>query len=126
MKAVILTGGLGTRLSEETAVRPKPMVEIEEVPIIWRIIQYLSYYKIKEFIVCAGYKSHVIKDFFLHLRFYNSDVRIDYRNGEIEFINGKDEEWKVTIVDSGRDTSTGGRPLSIRNHVQDDDFLMTH
>ncbi len=126
MKAVILAGGLGTRLSEETMVRPKPMVEIGDMPIVWHIMKHLSHYGIKEFIICAGYKSSLIRDFFLNFRFYHSDIQIDCQRGNVQLLTKELEEWKVTIVDSGIDTSTGGRLLSIKEYIKDEDFLMTY
>jgi len=126
MKAVILAGGLGTRISEETVVRPKPMVEVGGMPIIWHIMKYLSCYEINEFIICSGYKSMIIRDFFLNLHYYRNDITIDCSEGTVNFKHNEIEPWKVTIVDSGLNVATGGRLLSVRSYLGKDDFLMTY
>lgn len=126
MKAVILAGGLGTRLSEETYNKPKPMVEIGGFPIIVHIMRHLYMHGIKDFIICAGYKSHVIKDFFVNYQLYNSDVKIDFALGSVQYKNTKTEDWRVTVVDTGAQTQTGGRLKAVANLVDDDDFLFTY
>lgn len=126
MKAVILAGGLGTRISEETALRPKPMVEVGGMPIMWHIMKYLSYFEINEFIICSGYKSALIRDFFLNIRYYQRDITIDCREGSVNLNQREIDPWKVTIVDSGLNVATGGRLLSVRNYLEKDDFLMTY
>lgn len=125
MKAVILAGGLGTRLSEETHLKPKPMVEIDNKPIIWHIMKIYSYYGINEFIICAGYKAEVIKSYFHNYFLNNSDVTIDLKNNEIDYHGTSVEDWKVTIVDTGQDTMTGGRLNRVKKFI-DDDFCFTY
>ena len=126
MKAVILAGGLGTRISEETALRPKPMVEVGGMPIIWHIMKHLSCYDINEFIICSGYKSSLIRDFFLNIRYYQNDITINCREGTVSLEQKEVDPWKVTIVDSGLNVATGGRILSVRNYLENGDFLMTY
>jgi glucose-1-phosphate cytidylyltransferase len=109
MKAVILAGGLGSRLSEETSLKPKPMVEIGGRPILWHIMKIYSAYGINEFIVCLGYKGHVIKEFFANYFLYSSDVTVDLANNRLEFHHNNCEPWRVTMVDTGANTMTGGR-----------------
>jgi glucose-1-phosphate cytidylyltransferase len=126
LKAVILAGGMGTRISEETVVRPKPMVEIGGMPIIWHIMKYLSCYEIDEFIVCSGYKSSIIKDFFLNLRYYQSDLTINCNDGTVSVQDNDGDNWKVTIIDSGMDVATGGRILSAKKYLLNESFLLTY
>jgi glucose-1-phosphate cytidylyltransferase len=126
MKAVILAGGYGTRLSEETSVRPKPMVEIGGRPIIWHIMKMYSAHGIDEFIVCCGYKSEVIKEYFLGYTHLASDLTIDVATGKVEVHRPACEPWKVTLVDTGLDTMTGGRVLRIRDHLDDGPFCLTY
>ncbi len=109
MKAVILAGGLGTRLSEETTMRPKPMIEIGGRPILWHIMKIYSHYGINDFIICAGYKSHVIKDFFASYALHSSDVTFHMATGTVETHSNAGEDWRVTVIDTGEHTQTGGR-----------------
>lgn len=127
MKVVILAGGLGTRLSEETVTRPKPMVEIGGMPILWHIMKMYAYHGHKEFIVCCGYKSYVIKEYFANYARHVSDLRIDIGRDSIEFLNNKAEDWSVTLVETGIDTMTGGRLKRIRDFIGDDEaFCFTY
>lgn len=128
MKTVLLAGGFGSRISEESVYRPKPMIEIGGKPILWHIMKEYSYYGYREFIICAGYKQNVIKEWFANYFLYNSDVTFDYRNGadEIEIHEYRCEPWKVTVVDTGLHTMTGGRIKRIQKYVQDETFFMTY
>lgn len=128
MKVVILAGGYGTRISEESVFKPKPMVEIGDKPIIWHIMKEYAYYGFKEFIICAGYKQHMIKEWFSDYFIYSSDVTFDYTRGKSEVtIHHSDiEPWKVTIVDTGIDTMTGGRIKRIQKYINDEPFMMTY
>jgi len=125
MKAVILAGGLGTRLSEETALRPKPMVEIGGRPILWHIMKSYTAHGITDFIICLGYKGYLIKDFFANYATHMSNVTIDMRKGEIEVHEARHEPWRVTLIDTGENTLTGGRLKRVR-HLLDDTFCMTY
>ena len=128
MKVVILAGGFGTRISEESAFKPKPMIEIGEMPILWHIMKIYSHYGFNEFIICAGYKQHVIKEWFADYFLHTSDITFDYTNGKNEMIvhNKHIEPWKVTIVDTGLHTQTGGRVKRIQNYVEEKPFLLTY
>lgn len=126
MKAVILAGGFGTRLSEETHLRPKPMVEIGGMPIIYHIMNYLDKFGIKDFIVCCGYKSEIIKDYFVNFHVRNSDVQIDLATGTVEVLQKNSRDWNVTLVDTGLDAMTGGRLLSVKKFVGNAPFLFTY
>lgn len=126
MKVVILAGGLGTRLSEETEVRPKPMVEIGGKPILWHIMKIYSHYGFNDFIICLGYKGYVIKEYFLNYYMHQSDVKIDIRANTHEVINSVAEPWKVTLLDTGLETMTGGRLKKIRKYVKDETFFATY
>lgn len=127
MKAVLLAGGFGTRISEESEFKPKPMIEIGEKPILWHIMKEYSYHGINEFIICAGYKQHVIKEWFADYYLHNSDITFDYsKGGEMIVHNNIVEPWKVTIVDTGLNTMTGGRVKRIRKYVGDETFLLTY
>ncbi len=125
MKAVILAGGYGTRLAEETETRPKPMVEIGGKPILWHIMKLYSHYDVNEFIVCLGYKGYVIKEYFSNYLLHVSDVRYDFRNNSMEVLQRSAEPWQVTLVDTGPDTMTGGRLRRVR-HRLDDDVCFTY
>lgn len=125
MKAVILAGGLGTRLSEETAVRPKPMVEIGGLPILWHILKIYSHFGIDDFIICAGYRGHLISEWFDSYRLRTSDVTFDLGRSEREFLTGISENWRVTVVHTGDETMTGGRLKRVRDHL-DDTFCFTY
>lgn len=128
MKAVILAGGLGTRIAEETQIKPKPMIEIGDKPILWHIMKEYSYYGINEFIICAGYKQHIIKQWFADYFFNSSDVIFDYRNGKenAEIVCSQVEPWRVAVVDTGLNTMTGGRIKRIQKYVNNETFLMTY
>lgn len=126
MKAVILAGGLGTRLSEATHSIPKPMVEIGGKPIIWHIMKTYAEYGITEFIVCCGYKGYIIKEWFANYFLHTSDVTIDLKENSIEVLNSKTENWKVTLVDTGLNTMTGGRVKRIQKYVGEERFLLTY
>lgn len=128
MKVVILAGGLGTRISEESHLKPKPMIEIGERPILWHIMKLFSHYGHNEFIICAGYKQHVIKEWFADYFLHTSDVTFDFTGGSNEMIvhNHVAEPWKVTIIDTGLHTMTGGRIKRIRDYVGDEAFFMTY
>lgn len=128
MKVVLLAGGFGTRISEETQVKPKPMVEIGGKPILWHIMKEYSYYGYNEFIICAGYKQHIIKEWFANYFLYNSNVTFDFTKGKDSmFIHDQFcEPWKVTVVDTGLNTMTGGRLKKIQPYVQDETFMMTY
>lgn len=127
MKVVILAGGYGTRISEETVVKPKPMVEIGGRPILWHIMKTYSYYGFDEFIICAGYKQNVIKEWFSNYFINTTDVTFDFREGNsIVICEQHSEPWKVTVVDTGQDTMTGGRVRRIKEYVGDDTFMLTY
>lgn len=126
VKAVILAGGLGSRLGEETALRPKPMVEIGRRPILWHIMRIYYSYGIDEFVICLGYKGYVIKEFFANYFLHNSDVVIDTRQDVIEPIGSPNENWKVWLIDTGAETMTGGRIKRILPYVGDEPFCMTY
>ena len=127
MKAVILAGGLGTRLSEETGLRPKPMVEIGGRPILWHIMKIYSHYGVNEFVVCCGYKGYVIKEYFANYFLHMSDVTFDLQNNAMTVHQSVAEPWKVTLVDTGDGTGTGGRLRRVRQYLEGDDaFCMTY
>ena len=126
MKAVILAGGLGTRLSEETSSRPKPMVEIGGKPILWHIMKIYLAAGISEFIVCLGYKGYYVKEYFSNYFLHLNDVTIDVGNNKVDLHTQRGEAWKVTLVDTGADTMTGGRLKRVREHVGDETFCMTY
>lgn len=127
MKVVILAGGLGTRLSEETVSRPKPLVEIGGQPVLWHIMKMLSARGFHEFIICAGYKGHMIKDYFSNYLIRNSNITVDMRNGRVGFETMQAEPWSVTIVDTGEATMTGGRIKRVLRYLGDDpEFIMTY
>lgn len=126
MKAVILAGGYGTRLSEETTVRPKPMVEIGEKPILWHIMKIYSAYGIDEFIICCGYKGHIIKQYFANYFLQMSDITFDMKNNNTEVHQNCTEPWKVTLVDTGENTMTGGRLKKVRDHIGKESFCFTY
>ncbi len=126
MKAVILAGGLGARLSEETAVRPKPMVEIGGRPILWHILKIYSSHGINEFIICCGYKGEVIKEYFANYYRNSADITFDLRHNEMEVHRCEAEPWRVTLVDTGDRTMTGGRLKRIRDHLDDGSFCLTY
>ena len=127
MKAIILAGGLGSRLSEETSLRPKPMVEIGGRPILWHIMKIYSHYGIHEFIVCLGYKGYVVKEFFSNYFLHASDVTIDLLNNKVEMHRNTSEPWRVTLVDTGANTMTGGRLKRVLPYVENEEaFCFTY
>ena len=127
MKVVLLAGGAGTRISEESAFRPKPMIEIGGMPIIWHIMKEYSYYGFHEFIICAGYKQHMIKEWFADYYLHTSDITFDFSNGnDIIIHDRKTEPWKVTVVDTGLETMTGGRIKRVQKYIGDETFFMTY
>lgn len=126
MKAVILAGGLGTRLSEETAVKPKPMVEIGGMPILWHIMKIYSHYGINDFVICCGYKGYVIKEYFANYAMHNSNVTFDFRSDAVEIHSSQAEPWKVTLVDTGHATMTGGRVRRVAPFIGNEDFCLTY
>ena len=126
MKVVILAGGLGTRLSEETALKPKPMVEIGERPILWHIMKSYSHYGFSDFVVCLGYKGYVIKEYFSNYFLHMSDVTFDMRDNSMVVHQNAAEPWRVTLVDTGPETQTGGRIKRIGEYVHDDTFMLTY
>lgn len=128
MKVIILAGGLGTRISEESQSKPKPMVEIGGKPILWHIMKEYSYYGFNEFIICAGYKQHIIKKYFADYFLYNSDVTFDFTRGinNIKIHNQYCEPWEVTVVDTGFGTMTGGRIKRVQKYIGDEPFMMTY
>jgi glucose-1-phosphate cytidylyltransferase len=125
MKAVILAGGLGTRLSEETVLKPKPMVEIGDKPILWHIMKIYSHYGVKDFVVCLGYKGYMIKEWFANYFLHNSDVTIEIKNNKMTVHNTNVDDWKITLVDTGEKTQTGGRVKRIQKYV-DSTFMLTY
>ncbi|MDA9762918.1 glucose-1-phosphate cytidylyltransferase [Gammaproteobacteria bacterium] len=126
MKAVILAGGFGTRLSEATDLIPKPMVEVDGKPILWHIMKIYSSYGYNEFIVLLGYKGYVIKEYFANYFLHQSDVEINLKNNSIEILNSSSEPWKITLVDTGQNTMTGGRIKRVQNLVGDEPFFLTY
>ncbi|MFN5235847.1 MAG: glucose-1-phosphate cytidylyltransferase, partial [Bacteroidota bacterium] len=127
MKAVILAGGLGTRLSEETLIRPKPMVEIGGRPILWHIMKMYSHHGVNDFIICCGYKGYMIKEYFSNYYLHNSDITFDMKSNTMDVHQRHSEHWRVTLVDTGEKTMTGGRLKRIADYVKDDEyFCMTY
>ena len=126
MKVVILAGGFGTRLSEETGVRPKPLVKIGEMPIIWHIMKMYSSYGYNEFIICCGYKGYMIKEFFANYYLKSSDVTFDLENNKMELHKSKVEPWKVTLVDTGENSMTGGRVKRVQDYIGNEAFFLTY
>ena len=126
MKAVILAGGMGTRISEETALRPKPMVEIGGKPILWHILKIYSAHGINDFVICLGYKGYMVKEYFANYFLHMSDVTFDMANNKMEVHSAHSEPWKVTLVDTGDETMTGGRLKRIKPYLGDEDFCFTY
>ncbi|MDC3035197.1 glucose-1-phosphate cytidylyltransferase [Prochlorococcus sp. AH-716-P05] len=126
MKAVILAGGLGSRISEETVHKPKPMIEIGGKPILWHILKIYSNYGINEFIICCGYKGYVIKEYFANYFLHNSDVTLDLRENKMKVHLQKSEPWKITLIDTGEETMTGGRLKRVREHIGEETFCFTY
>jgi glucose-1-phosphate cytidylyltransferase len=125
MKVLILAGGLGSRLSEETTLKPKPMVEIGGKPIIWHIMKIYSYYGFNEFIILLGYKGYMIKEYFANYFLHQSDVTIDMTTNSMEVHNNKAEPWKITLIDTGLNSMTGGRIKRAKNYINNESFLLT-
>ncbi len=123
MKVVILAGGFGTRISEESMYKPKPMIDIGDRPILWHIMKLYSYYGFNEFVICAGYKQHVIKEWFADYYLHNTDVTFDLMLNSMAVHNNYSEPWKVTIVDTGLNTMTGGRIKRIKKYIGNETFL---
>ncbi|MCP4659381.1 MAG: glucose-1-phosphate cytidylyltransferase [bacterium] len=126
MKTVILAGGRGTRLAEETTIRPKPMVEIGGKPILWHIMKIYSHYGIHDFIICCGYKGYMIKEYFANYFLHNSDVTFDMINNDMTVHQNTSEPWRVTLVDTGDKSATGGRLRRVRSYLGDEDFCFTY
>lgn len=126
MKAVILAGGLGTRLSEETIIKPKPMVEIGGMPILWHIMKIYSAYGVNDFIICLGYKGYLIKEYFANYFLHMSDVTFDITNNRMSVHQVSAEPWRVTLIDTGENTMTGGRLKRVTDFIGEDDFCFTY
>ena len=126
MKVVILAGGFGTRISEESHLKPKPMIEIGEKPILWHIMKHYSQYGYNEFVICLGYKQYVVKEFFADYFLHTSDVTFDLANNSMKVHNNYAEPWKVTLIDTGLHTMTGGRVKRIREYVGNEPFMLTY
>lgn len=126
MKVVILAGGYGTRLAEETGVKPKPMVEIGDRPILWHIMKIYSQHGLNDFVICLGYKGHIIKQYFATYSLHMSDVTFDLQNNSMQVHQNGTEPWKVTLVDTGEKTMTGGRLKRVRHHIGDETFCVTY
>ncbi len=126
MKTVILAGGYGTRLTEETMIKPKPMVEIGDQPILWHIMKIYTVFGINDFIICCGYKGHIIKEYFANYLLHRADVTIDLHNNKTHIHHNGAEPWKVTLVDTGDATMTGGRLKRVRNYIGENTFCCTY
>lgn len=126
MKVVLLAGGYGTRISEESALRPKPMIEIGERPILWHIMKIFSSYGFQDFIICLGYKQYLVKEYFADYFLHSSDITIDLAKNEMTVHNNFSEPWKVTLVDTGLNTMTGGRIKRVKEYIGDEPFFMTY
>ncbi len=126
MKVVILAGGYGTRISEESGVRPKPMVEVGNKPILWHIMKIYSHYGLNEFVICLGYKGYVLKEYFANYFLHESDVTFDMVNNKMDVHRKNVEPWKVTLVDTGQNTMTGGRIKKVKDYIDDETFCLTY
>lgn len=126
MKVVILAGGFGTRISEESKFRPKPMIEIGGRPILWHIMKYYSGFGFNEFIICCGYKGEMIKEYFMNYQSYNSDFTVELKNSTVTIHKMPSEDWKVTLVDTGLNTMTGGRIKQIESYIDGEEFMVTY
>jgi glucose-1-phosphate cytidylyltransferase len=126
MKVVLLAGGLGTRLSEETVLKPKPMVEIGGMPILWHIMKIYAAHGFNDFVVCLGYKGYVVKEYFANYFLHKSDVTIDMSNNSIKVHDSQAEPWKITLVDTGNESMTGGRIKRVQSHVGNEPFMLTY
>ena len=126
MKVMLLAGGFGTRLSEETGLRPKPMVEIGGKPILWHIMKMYSKYEFNDFVILLGYKGYYIKEYFTNYFLHQSDVTIDIKNNKVEVLNNSSEPWKITLIDTGTNTMTGGRIKRVQDFVGNEPFMLTY
>lgn len=126
MKVVVLAGGFGTRISEESHLKPKPMIEIGDKPILWHIMKYYSTFGFNEFIICLGYKQYMVKEYFADYFLHTSDIEFDLSKNEMKVLNKKSEDWKVTLIDTGLNTMTGGRIKRVLKYIDEDDFLLTY
>lgn len=126
MKAVILAGGFGTRISEESLLKPKPMIEIGGKPILWHIMKMYSAHKVNEFIICCGYKGYVIKEYFANYFIHNSDITFDVQKNQMSIHQNSTEPWKVTVVDTGEETMTGGRLRRVSRYIENEEFCFTY
>lgn len=126
MKVVVFAGGFGTRLSEETGARPKPMVEIGQHPILWHIMKLYSHYGLKDFVILGGYKVEYIKNYFMSFKAANTDFTIDLSSGKVDWLEARHEDWRVTVLDTGLNSMTGGRLLRARDHLRDETFCLTY
>lgn len=127
VKTVILAGGFGTRLSEETQLKPKPMVEIGGKPILWHIMKIYSHYNFNEFIICCGYKGNLIKEYFANYYLYTNDITFNMKNNQVDIHSQKTEPWKITLIDTGEDTLTGGRLARVKDYLDEDEpFFFTY
>ena len=126
MKTVILAGGYGTRISEETHLRPKPMIEIGGKPILWHIMKLFSFYGLHEFIICLGYKGYLIKEYFSNYYLHTSDVTFDMRENKTKIHQNKAEPWRITLVETGEETMTGGRLRRVAPYLDEDDFCFSY
>lgn len=126
MKVALLAGGLGTRISEESSVKPKPMVEIGGFPVLWHIMSYYSFYGFNEFIICLGYKGYVVKEYFANYFLHNSDVTIDLERNTFEYHHSYSKKWKITLVETGAETMTGGRIKRIKKYTDNKPFMFTY
>jgi glucose-1-phosphate cytidylyltransferase len=126
MKAVILAGGYGTRISEETYSKPKPMIEIGGMPLLWHIMKIYSTFGIDDFIICCGYKGYMIKEYFVNYSLHNSDITLDLKENKMEIYHKSVEPWKITLVDTGLDTMTGGRLKKVKKYLGDETFCFTY
>src|ERR1700712_1539509 len=126
MKVVIFAGGMGTRISEESHLKPKPMIEIGGKPILWHIMKIYSSFGYNDFIICLGYKGYIIKEYFINYFYHNSNVTIELQNNKIQVHNSDAESFKVTLVDTGLDTKTAGRLQQVKPYIGDEDFMLTY
>lgn len=126
MKVVILAGGRGTRISEESVVKPKPMVEIGDNPVLWHIMKIYSYYGFDDFVICCGYKGHMIKEYFMDYYIHQSDITVNLEDHSIQIHKSKAEPWKITMVNTGLDTNTAGRVLKVRKYLKEEPFMLTY
>lgn len=126
MKVVIFAGGLGTRISEETDARPKPMVEIGEKPMIWHIMKIYSHFGFNDFIICLGYKGYIIKEYFMHYFLHSSDITIELKNNKVQIHNTSSEAFTVTLVETGLETKTAGRLKQVQKYIGNEDFMLTY